>query len=139
MKLLEFSIQDSLLYNPYGYLGRILSSPQSKFSVYINPSLNQSSTYDHRVWKTGLPVRSAVLKPHAGWLVVWWVTTCESQLLYVFGNFFFPPLFDKYDLLKKMYIYIHGRWEVKSMSLSSIIFSFAVKLLQGLRGYIRKH
>ncbi|KAJ5884510.1 hypothetical protein N7504_012082 [Penicillium tannophilum] len=25
-----------------------------------------SSTYDHRVWRTGLPVRSAVLKPHAG-------------------------------------------------------------------------
>jgi hypothetical protein len=22
-----------------------------------------SSTYDHRVWRTGLPVRSAVLKP----------------------------------------------------------------------------
>jgi hypothetical protein len=40
-------------------------------------------TYDHRVWKTGLPVRSAVLKPHAGWLVVGWVTTSESQLLYV--------------------------------------------------------
>uniref|UniRef100_A0A093XK95 Glutamate--tRNA ligase, mitochondrial n=1 Tax=Talaromyces marneffei PM1 TaxID=1077442 RepID=A0A093XK95_TALMA len=39
-----------------------------------------SSTYDHRVWKTGLPVRSAVLKPHAGWLVVGWVTTSESQL-----------------------------------------------------------
>ena len=37
-----------------------------------------SSTYDHRVWRTGLPVRSAVLKPHAGQLVVWWVTTCES-------------------------------------------------------------
>ncbi|KAJ5918375.1 hypothetical protein N7454_010750 [Penicillium verhagenii] len=36
------------------------------------------STYDHRVWRTGLPVRSAVLKPHAGQLVVWWVTTCES-------------------------------------------------------------
>ena len=42
------------------------------------------STYDHRVWKTGLPVRSAVLKPHAGWLVVGWVTTSESRLLYVF-------------------------------------------------------
>ena len=41
-------------------------------------------TYDHRVWRTGLPVRSAVLKPHAGQLVVWWVTTCESWLLYVF-------------------------------------------------------
>ncbi|PWY76012.1 hypothetical protein BO94DRAFT_605194, partial [Aspergillus sclerotioniger CBS 115572] len=43
-----------------------------------------SSTYDHRVWRTGLPVRSAVLKPHAGRLVVGWVTTSESLLLYVF-------------------------------------------------------
>ncbi|KAJ5186516.1 L-lysine 2-3-aminomutase, partial [Penicillium cf. viridicatum] len=32
------------------------------------------------VWKTGLPVRSAVLKPHAGELVVGWVTTSESSL-----------------------------------------------------------
>jgi hypothetical protein len=46
-----------------------------------------SSTYDHRVWKTGLPVRSAVLKPHAGELVVGWVTTSESSLLYVFAFF----------------------------------------------------
>ncbi|EKV12620.1 L-lysine 2,3-aminomutase, putative [Penicillium digitatum PHI26] len=46
-------------------------------------------TYDHRVWKTGLPVRSAVLKPHAGELVVGWVTTSESSLLYVFIPFFF--------------------------------------------------
>ncbi|KAJ5122773.1 hypothetical protein N7526_009710 [Penicillium atrosanguineum] len=44
-------------------------------------------TYDHRVWRTGLPVRSAVLKPHAGRLVVGWVTTSESLLLYVFGGF----------------------------------------------------
>ena len=44
----------------------------------------QTDTYDHRVWKTGLPVRSAVLKPHAGELVVGWVTTSESSLLYVF-------------------------------------------------------
>ena len=44
----------------------------------------ESDTYDHRVWKTGLPVRSAVLKPHAGELVVGWVTTSESSLLYVF-------------------------------------------------------
>ena len=36
------------------------------------------------MWKTGLPVRSAVLKPHAGRLVVGWVTTSESLLLYVF-------------------------------------------------------
>ncbi|KAJ5139186.1 L-lysine 2-3-aminomutase [Penicillium bovifimosum] len=43
----------------------------------------RSSTYDHRVWKTGLPVRSAVLKPHAGELVVGWVTTSESSLFSV--------------------------------------------------------
>ncbi|KAJ5951092.1 L-lysine 2-3-aminomutase [Penicillium vulpinum] len=47
----------------------------------------QPYTYDHRVWKTGLPVRSAVLKPHAGELVVGWVTTSESSLLYVFVFF----------------------------------------------------
>ncbi|EDP56969.1 hypothetical protein AFUB_016920 [Aspergillus fumigatus A1163] len=41
-----------------------------------------TSTYDHRVWKTGLPVRSAILKLHAGQLVVGWVTTSESWLLY---------------------------------------------------------
>ena len=45
---------------------------------------NGHITYDHREWRTGLPVRSAVLKPLAGWLVVGWVTTSESQLLYVF-------------------------------------------------------
>ncbi|KOS46506.1 hypothetical protein ACN38_g2513 [Penicillium nordicum] len=44
----------------------------------------KTNTYDHRVWKIGLPVRSAVLKPHAGELVVGWVTTSESSLLYVF-------------------------------------------------------
>ncbi|KAJ5794492.1 L-lysine 2-3-aminomutase, partial [Penicillium paradoxum] len=46
------------------------------FSLLLKPN-----TYDHRVWKTGLPVRSAVLKPHAGELVVGWVTTSESSLL----------------------------------------------------------
>ncbi|RAK71074.1 hypothetical protein BO72DRAFT_504582 [Aspergillus fijiensis CBS 313.89] len=50
-------------------------------------STDDAGTYDHRVWKIGLPVRSAVLKPHAGRLVVGWVTTSESLLLYVFGMF----------------------------------------------------
>ena len=53
-------------------------------SSFIIFSYLSPSTYDHRVWKTGLPVRSAVLKPHAGRLVVGWVTTSESRLLYVF-------------------------------------------------------
>ena len=47
----------------------------------------RKSPTTYRVWRTGLPVRSAVLKPHAGELVVGWVTTSESSLLYVF----FPP------------------------------------------------
>ena len=41
------------------------------------------SAIDHRTWNTGLPVRSAVLKPCAGRLVVGWVTTSESLLLIV--------------------------------------------------------
>jgi hypothetical protein len=40
---------------------------------------------DHRTWNTGLPVRSAILKPCAGRLVVGWVTTSEYLLLIVFG------------------------------------------------------
>jgi hypothetical protein len=41
-------------------------------------------TYDHRTMNTELPVRSAVLKHCTGGLVVRWVTTSESPLLYVF-------------------------------------------------------
>lgn len=37
-----------------------------------------SGTYDHRLWKTGLPVRVAVFQPHVGRLVVWLVATSES-------------------------------------------------------------
>jgi hypothetical protein len=46
-----------------------------------------SSTYDHRKLKTGIPVRSSLLKQLTGGLVVRWVTTSESPLSYVF-NFF---------------------------------------------------
>ena len=55
-----------------------------KVSMNITLLQKKTGTYDHRVWRTGLPVRSAVLKPHAGRLVVGWVTTSESLLLYVF-------------------------------------------------------
>ena len=51
-----------------------------------------TSTYDHRTLKTGLPVRSALLKQCTGGLVVRWVTTSESRLLYVFfWSFFASP------------------------------------------------
>jgi hypothetical protein len=54
------------------------------------------STYDHRILKTRLPVRSALFKQDTGGLVVRWVTTSESPLLYVFAilfALFFAPLF----------------------------------------------
>jgi hypothetical protein len=47
-----------------------------------------SFAIDHRTWKTGLPVRSIILKPCAGRLVVGWVTTSEYLLLIVFMDFF---------------------------------------------------
>ncbi|KAJ5831164.1 L-lysine 2-3-aminomutase [Penicillium rubens] len=65
--------------------GLVLANLIGKRSIDPNPSIilfhEEHDTYDHRVWKTGLPVRSAVLKPHAGELVVGWVTTSESSLL----------------------------------------------------------
>ena len=45
-------------------------------------------TYDHRTLKIRLPVRSAIYKQCTGGLVVRWVTTSESPLLYVFAFFF---------------------------------------------------
>ena len=47
-------------------------------------TMTMISTYDHRTLRTELPVRSAVLKQGTGGLVVRWVTTSESPLLYVF-------------------------------------------------------
>ena len=52
----------------------------------------KSSTYGHSQLKTGHPVRSAIHKQLNGRLVLRWVTTWESLLLYVlFLDFCFPP------------------------------------------------
>ncbi|KAJ5138774.1 L-lysine 2-3-aminomutase [Penicillium bovifimosum] len=78
----------SLTSGDIGWLSVQLIQPVNYNSAHYLPS-----TYDHRVWKIGLPVRSAVLKPHAGELVVGWVTTSESSLLYVFVfALFYLPL-----------------------------------------------
>ncbi|KAF2863068.1 hypothetical protein K470DRAFT_241710, partial [Piedraia hortae CBS 480.64] len=50
-------------------------------------------TYGHRLQKTEDPVRSPELKLQTGGLVLRWVTTWESPLLYVLF-FFFAPLSD---------------------------------------------
>ncbi len=50
---------------------------------YMYVSNLQSTTYDHRLWNIGHPVRSAIHKPQIGGLVVGSVTTSEYPLLYV--------------------------------------------------------
>jgi hypothetical protein len=52
-------------------------------SSYIHRD-DKSTTYGHRLWRTGHPVRSAIHKPQIGGLVVGSVTTSEYLLLYVF-------------------------------------------------------
>ena len=47
------------------------------------PSNKDSVTYGHSQLKTGHPVRSAIHKQLNGRLVLRWVTTWESLLLYV--------------------------------------------------------
>ena len=57
---------------------------------YINFHNPMSITYDHRLKRIGHPVRSAIHKLQIGGLVVGWVTTSESPLLYVsFCGFYF--------------------------------------------------
>lgn len=52
---------------------------------YMSQNVSTPGTYDHRLRKLGHPVRSAILKPQIGKLVVEWVTISESLLLYVFN------------------------------------------------------
>ncbi|KAJ5801684.1 L-lysine 2-3-aminomutase [Penicillium psychrosexuale] len=74
-----------------GYYISILYTIVLSYSIFL--SCTMSHTYDHRVWKIGLPVRSAVLKPHAGELVVGWVTTSESSLLWMLRVYWIGYLF----------------------------------------------
>ena len=60
---------------------------QPTLHEYILWWIGQHDTYDHRIMKIRLPVRSAIYKHDTGGLVVRWVTTSESLLLYVFALF----------------------------------------------------
>ncbi|KAH0373668.1 hypothetical protein KCU65_g293, partial [Aureobasidium melanogenum] len=50
---------------------------------YVFSLADRTFTYGHSQLKTGHPVRSAIHKQLNGRLVLWWVTTGESLLLYV--------------------------------------------------------
>jgi hypothetical protein len=58
-----------------GYVELVLTIGQNK---------QNSTTYDHRLERTGHPVRSAIHKLQIGGLVVGSVTTSEYPLSYVF-------------------------------------------------------
>ena len=51
--------------------------------IYTN-LMTETSTYDHTHWRIRDPVRSPIDKPVRARLVVGWVTTSESLVLYVF-------------------------------------------------------
>ena len=57
--------------------------PNKDYTTYIQLG-NTSTTCDHRLWRIGHPVRSAIHKPQIGGLVVGSVTTSEYPLLHVF-------------------------------------------------------
>jgi hypothetical protein len=52
-------------------------------SQNISRTATTAGTYDHRYWRTRDPVRSPIDKPVIAELVVGWVTTSESSVLYV--------------------------------------------------------
>ena len=55
-----------------------------KNSMLIRTNKQNISTYKHRQWSTGHPVRSGMLKPLIGRVVAESLTICEGLLLYVF-------------------------------------------------------
>ena len=57
---------------------------KSLLKCLLSSPKGDPSTYDHRLVRTGHPVRSAILKHQIGRLVVEWVTISKYLLLYVF-------------------------------------------------------
>ena len=66
---------------------KLYSTSQATIIWYTSRITTSNNTYDHRTLKIRLPVRSAIYKQCTGGLVVRWVTTSESPLLYVFVLF----------------------------------------------------
>ncbi|KAJ8064767.1 hypothetical protein OCU04_007079 [Sclerotinia nivalis] len=69
-------------------------------SGFISQFKEGTVTYDHRLKRIGHPVRSAIHKLQIGGLVVGWVTTSESPLLYASFCFFGSSCSESTHLLK---------------------------------------
>jgi hypothetical protein len=98
----------------------LITRKQIFYVIIINKHF--SSTYDHRLERTGHPVRSAIHKLQIGGLVVGSVTTSEYPLLYVFA--FLPFLRSSPLIFEKLRrIQLSSRW----FSLESIVASIGVQ------------
>jgi hypothetical protein len=89
--------ESPLLY-VFAFFKFLRGSRHSHSSLYKTQK-SPPGTYGHRIKRTRVPVRSLLYKLDIGGLVVGWVTTSESPLLYVFAFFgevrnpFFMALF----------------------------------------------
>ena len=94
------------------------------------------STYDHRTLKTRLPVRSAIYKQCTGGLVVRWVTTSESPLLYVMFLFCCLPASSPPNT-RKVLRYFVPRYDASNIPNMQVVLSlypvFSIQLCQGTR------
>ena len=77
--------------------------------IRINLRSSTTVTYDHRLVRTGHPVRSAILKHQIGRSVVEWVTVSESLLLYVLA--FFLALWILVELSLEGRDFIYGTYK----------------------------
>src|SRR5437762_5024250 len=94
-------------------------------SKYLYATNRMSSAINHRTWKTELPVRSVVLKPCAGRLVVGWVTTSEYLLLIVL-HFCGRKLF--WGRPCRMFTPLPGFWPIYTLSVLALLASEVVLL-----------
>jgi hypothetical protein len=96
--------------------------------MYIYVVKAHSFAIDHRTWKTGLPVRSVILKPCAGRLVVGWVTTSEYLLMIVFA----PPLFSTSLLFS-----VYGWKPIGAILLAELFYILRLSVIRRLAECVR--
>jgi hypothetical protein len=83
----SFTLFSSIIHN-HAVLFLVTCQPATAIQAPISthpPTM--TDTYGHRIKKARVPVRSLTDKLDIGGLVVGWVTTSESPLLYVFVIF----------------------------------------------------
>ena len=99
------------------------------FFPYIYSVMESDGTYDHRLRRIGHPVRSAIHKPQIGRLVVGWVTTSESLLLYVFSFCIFFAFLTRSVLIVMRLRKKHFKLEKETLIYFGIMSCLFLKIL----------